>query len=158
GVVPRNQLDSALLLDVGSGNTKGGYRDAGTGRYVTLDIPYGVVTFTDLVAKEKKEEPESSFAELAADLRGQVLTPVLKRQLAANPGLRQRDRVYLSGGVAWATATLTHPGERGAFVELTLADLDRLQAMLKERPDALSAADLSSVKDEKARREAEADL
>jgi len=63
------KLDTALLLDIGSGNTKGGYRNGDKG-YVTVAVPYGSVTIhTEAV---KKRAGKGDFAEAAAVTRQEV--------------------------------------------------------------------------------------
>jgi exopolyphosphatase/pppGpp-phosphohydrolase len=155
GAVPPGQDAVAVLLDIGSGNTKGGYRDGD--RLVTVAIPYGSVSFADLVRK-RAAESKSSFASQAAELRQEVLVPLLKKEAAAQPGVAKRQRVYLSGGAVWALATLVHPGDRGTFVTLSVQDVETLRQMLLRDPATVPGPDLSGIKDEQARKEAAADV
>ncbi len=159
GAVPRKHMDEALLIDVGSGNTKGGYREP-SGRFVTFSANYGTTTFTEAV-KAKVQQTKAAFAQEAAALRGQLLEPALKAEADKEHkfGLRNRDRVYLSGGIVWALATLRRPADRGQFVELTPADIDELQAMLANAPgDALPEPTLGNNVTREVREAAEKDL
>ena len=155
GTIPPRDLGDALLLDVGGGNTKGGFRDPGHD-CVTVSIPYGSVTFTDLV---KKRSDKGTFAESAAALREEVLAPALKKSAEGKPGLRQRPRVYLSGGASWALATLVRPGDRADYVALTADDVDAYRKLLRATPGAFPAPELSAIPDaavrEAARKEIE---
>jgi exopolyphosphatase/pppGpp-phosphohydrolase len=154
GAVPPKFTDSAVLLDVGSGNTKGGYRDGDKG-YVTVSVPFGSVTFADAV---KKRAGEADFAEAAAILRKELLVPAMKKTAEGKPELRKRDRVYLTGGAVWAMATLVHPGERGTYVALTPADVEAYRKLLLKTPGMFPEIDLSTISDEKVRSAAQEEI
>jgi hypothetical protein len=48
------------------------------------------------------------------------------------PCLRNRDRIYWTGGAAWATATFTHPErEMNGWVTISRRDLERFLTALK---------------------------
>lgn len=155
GVVPPKFADGSLLLDVGSGNTKGGCRDGK--RFVTVSIPLGTVTYSDLV-KKAAEKTNTPFAKQADELRKEHLAAPLKEQVSKNPGLAKRERVYLTGGTAWALATLTKPADRRSFVALSAADIDRYRKELRDNPKALLNPDLSGIKDAREREEAMKDV
>lgn len=143
GIVPPRLSGTSLVLDIGSGNTKGGYRDADK-KLVSVSIPFGSVTFTDLVTKRGGKE---RFAETATALRGEVLLPGLKKSLESKPGLRKRDRIYLSGGAVWAMATLVRPANRGGYVALTAEDIRAYRALLRKSPEVFPEIDLSAIAD-----------
>jgi exopolyphosphatase/pppGpp-phosphohydrolase len=154
GTVPARDAGRAVLLDVGSGNTKGGYRDAGKG-CVSASIPYGSVTFTDLV---KKKAGKGTFAENADALREEVLTPALKKAVEGKPELMQRERVYLSGGAAWALATLVHPGDRSGYVALTADDVDAYRQLLVAAKGEFPAPNLARISDPEVREAARKEI
>jgi hypothetical protein len=64
GVTPKGDRDRSISLDIGSGNTKGGYKPAG-GDLVYVAIPLGTVTFTERVRKEAKAKGMKGMPELA---------------------------------------------------------------------------------------------
>ena len=101
----------AVLLDIGSGNTKGGAEQPGGG-LMTFGIPLGTVTFSDMV---KKVAGPDGFAGVAAVLRKHVVTPQLLESLEGKQELLRRKRVYLAGGTIWAVVTFTRPADRGDF-------------------------------------------
>jgi hypothetical protein len=141
GILPRQFQDQAVLIDIGSGNTKGGYVGA-RNEIVTVSVPYGTASFAELVQKAG-----GSFAEQAATLRDKELAPALKQQLSSRPEVTARPRVYLSGGIVWATATLTHPEETRAFTPLSVKDFDDLEKCLVANPEAFPAPSLSVITD-----------
>jgi hypothetical protein len=151
GIVPRSFQDSSLLIDIGSGNTKGGYFD-GTTKYITFDIPFGSVTFTRAAEKHSKDLIKGNFAAATYDLR-----PALRAQIKEHPSLTRRERVYLSGGACWALANLVKPGDRGGYAVLSAKDIDAYHRMLTMRPEKFPVVDLSSLS-KKDREAAEKDI
>jgi exopolyphosphatase/pppGpp-phosphohydrolase len=154
GVVPTRYAGTALLFDVGSGNTKGGYRDDDK-KLVSAGIPYGSVTFADLA---KKRAGRGAYAETADKLRDEVLAPALKEAIDGKPGLLQRPRVYLSGGAVWAMATLIRPGDRNSYVVLTAGDIDAYHKLLVQAEGKFPTPDLSSIEDAAVRQAAQKEI
>ncbi len=132
GIIPRSAAATGLVLDIGSGNTKGGFKESKTGKYVSFSVPLGTVTFTDLV-KKKAAEGRGTFGKVAAEQREGMLRPTLAWQMVGKPALLERPRVYLSGGSVWAITTLAHPGDRRPFVALTRADVGRYRTSPRSR-------------------------
>jgi hypothetical protein len=152
GVVPRKYRAEAVLIDVGSGNTKGGY--VGTGnQFSSVGVPYGTVSFADLVARAG-----GSFPDQARKLREEKLAPALKKELSTAAEMTTRRRVYLSGGIVWATATLTHPEDTRAFTPLGVGDIDDLHKRLAAEPGKFPETDLSAIADEGKRQQARAEV
>jgi exopolyphosphatase/pppGpp-phosphohydrolase len=153
-VVPANHRYEAVLLDIGSGNTKGGADDKKSG-LTTFAIPFGTVTFADQV---KKAVEKDSFAETASSLRKRIVSLKLKEVLAGKPDLATRNRVYLSGGSVWALTTLMKPAERGPFVSLSPEDIESFYQFLLKHPKDLPNPDLSRIDNEETRKSAAKDL
>jgi hypothetical protein len=157
GIVPRADRARALNLDVGGGNTTGGYVAPGQPP-VQFSIPYASVTWARRVEEESRKAG-LSFREAAERLREGDLIRPLKEQAAKMPGLATRDRVYLSGGAVWALATLLYPEQVGnPYVPLKAADLAEFRKRLWQAGDALPLPDLDRIADEKLREEAKKDV
>lgn len=154
-VVPLKHADTAVLLDIGSGNTKGGALDK-SGRCITFGIPFGTVTFADAV---RAKSGKGDFAAAASALRGQLLTPAVKDQLRTQKGLAGRPRIYLGGGTVWALATLMRPQDRSSAVALSARDISAFHELLVKNEAAVPAPDLSKIADttvrQRARKEVE---
>lgn len=127
GIVPKRDQDSALLVDVGSGNTKGGYMERGSLAVFSLT---GVVNFRKDI--EKRADPKGpQFATQAAAMRRASLEEPLGQQCRRKPGLSGTGQVYLSGGTVWALATLVRPGDvKERFVELSPGDMDTFRNLV----------------------------
>ena len=116
----------AVVLDIGSGDTKGGYLEKNDGHetFVPVSVPWGTKSFSNAVDKEldKKENKiddwsvkAAPFANAASELRKRLLRPAIHQEVSRKPGLINHDRVYLIGGIAWATSTLIQPYSKSAF-------------------------------------------
>ncbi|MBS1791718.1 MAG: hypothetical protein JST85_28680 [Acidobacteria bacterium] len=149
---PLNEREVALLLDIGSGNTKGGYQqpDSPKEEFVTMGIPFGTVSFTNEVNKLRKVESDlNGFAVDAMVISPKVLNEQIRKEIEKKPGLLYRKRVYLSGGIIWAMATLMHPENRRAFVTLTTDEIAMFHYRARNDMDRLLNPDLSRVDDQK---------
>jgi exopolyphosphatase/pppGpp-phosphohydrolase len=157
GVVPRGDRAGSWSLDIGSGNTKGGYKPEGK-PLVYVSVPLGVVTFTQRVEKEAKEK-EISFAQAAEKLRDSVLVAPLRAGTRGMPELARRKRVYLSGGAVWALATFLKPRQVDqAYVTFTAADVDAYLALLTKAAGKAPAIDLSTIVNRDLRERAEKEV
>ncbi len=156
----------SVLVDIGSGNTKGGYqllRQVAVGRpdydYVTWGIPKGTVTFTNEVNKVAGESADfQTFARSAQAISNKSLATLIQSELSRKPGLLNRKKVYLSGGIIWSMVTLLHPEDRRSFVPVTLDDINTFYNRAVSDPTALMNPDLTKIRDNTARFEAEREV
>jgi len=164
---PGNERHAAMLIDIGSGNTKGGYQQAisapVTGvpvdEFVTMGIPYGTVTFTNEATRYRKAEGDlREFALDAMLLSPKTLNEQLGREIAKKPGLMVRERLYLTGGIVWAMATLLYPENRRAFVPLTAEDINRFHYQARSDVNSLLNPDLSFITDQARRMTAQKEI
>jgi hypothetical protein len=160
----------SVLMDIGSGNTKGGYqviRQLPTGTpdydYVTVGIPKGTVSFTNEISQAAGEAGDQmDFAKMAKQLAPASVRSALRKEMERKPGLVNRPRVYLSGGIVWAMATLLHPDDRRALVPINADDIDVFYRKVTGDPDTLQKflnPDLSKrITNRQIRAEAEKEL
>jgi exopolyphosphatase/pppGpp-phosphohydrolase len=142
GVVPAAVRRQALFLDIGSGNTKGGCYTAA--ELVTLEAPFGTVTFTDHVKKGREGEA-ANFSAAAAGAR-KLLDNSFAEQLRRQPRLGEPTQVYLSGGIVWALVTVLHPATiTESYVELTAEDFDKFADLLARNAEKVPDPDLSGL-------------
>ncbi len=110
-VVLGARRSQVLLIDIGSGNTKGGYIEHlgdPQQRFRYFSLPYGT---TSLAKKLNGLWPAEPVAHHAAQFikEDPELLPSLRQQVATASGIVSKPRVYLVGGIVWATAVLTRP-------------------------------------------------
>jgi hypothetical protein len=133
GVVPREHWGDAILLDVGSGNAKIGYIEPAVGinvekcQVLSTKVD-GTVKFTKQVQAVMKKRGVRGFPAFraAAQAYRQETEEKVAEDLDRSAGLKSRPRVYISGGVVWAIATLTNPDEvvsQDLYVKFSLKDL-----------------------------------
>lgn len=153
-IVPSDFRDESILLDIGSGNTKGGAEQKGTG-FVSFGIPYGTISFFDRVNKEAAKD---DFIKTAVRLRNELVLPKLQESLKDKPELAKRKRVYLSGGTIWSLTTFEKPADRSSMVPLTFNDFASFSKFLRENTNELPNADLSRVADSEVKKLAIEDM
>jgi hypothetical protein len=118
-----------------------------------MSIPFGTVSFTDEITKQGGKG--DNFSQQAERLRGEVLLPALRQELGRKPGLVNRRRVYLSGGIVWAMTTLLHPANRDADVKITAEDISTFANRALSGDKSLLNPTLSGIADAKTRQEVE---
>jgi hypothetical protein len=157
GVVPRGDRAKSWSLDIGSGNTKGGYKPEGK-PLVYASVPLGVVTFTQKVRQEAKARG-ISFAEAAARLRDSALVAPLKAGTKGMPELATRKRVYLSGGAVWALVSFLKPRQVGqAYVTFTAADVAAFRSLIVKANGKAPLIDTSGIVNRDLRQRAEKEI
>ncbi len=147
GAVPPKYQSKAIVVDIGSGNTKIGYiegSDKNT-RTVSIEIPYGTVSFTDMIQKTAKSKRE--WFQVAENLVQKEVVSFLQRESQRKPALKNRSPVFMLGGIVWAMVTLLYPEKQDAFVKITQADIERFYREIKESPEKFLNPDLSKIKD-----------
>ena len=158
GAIPRKMWASTSCMDIGSGNTKGGYYDADR-QFHALSFPYGTKSLTALIDKDQSM-PVAQFREEAQRIIKTIADTTLSAFFrSAQPDLLQRRTVGFGGGIAWAMVTYLHP-ERANLtaVPLTLDDVERFKRLALTDMNALQNPDLTDLTDPAIRRKAEKDL
>jgi hypothetical protein len=125
GVVEPDQASKSIYVDVGSGGTRGGYKSsAGEVRNLTT---VGVKQFSESVARKRGG---LAFVNAARNLSMPEVRMPLRVQLKSDPGMAERQRVYLAGGIVWVMATCLHPKEgvsppeKNLYIDLSAADIE----------------------------------
>lgn len=111
GIVPDSRRYNTFLIDIGSGNTKGGYFPNGnTTDFKLFQLSWGTKSVSN--AAEKKLEGDNSLDNYSKQL-GRVLTVTENTEIiyAVNESgsYPMSDNVAFSGGISWALATLMFP-------------------------------------------------
>lgn len=138
-----------LLVDIGSGNTKGGYyENVGTKqqRFRDFSVSLGTKSFGNAIRKAWPDDPALAHAD---QVFNSTFLPQLNDQIASAPGLENRPRVYLVGGIIWATALLVRPApmvSRSDWVRISPADFDTLAQMIRSGNPYKLAAELDLPK------------
>jgi hypothetical protein len=111
GIVPESRRYNTFLIDIGSGNTKGGYFPMGNTKELKL-FQLGWGTKSTANATEKRCEEDKSISNFSKQL-GRVLQAAENTEIiyAVNESgaYPMSDNIAFSGGIAWSLANLVYP-------------------------------------------------
>ncbi len=165
GIVPphRRHKNEVVVLDIGSGNSKGSYLDpdsTNSDSFITFafekEVPSGTGTFAkEVTAKKQNGENLKSVAE---KISGEQLLGPLQSMIRNKPGMQNCTRLYLAGGLPYVMTTLLHPEKIGSvdpedptgkktsdWVPLTAADINRFYDIATTNPAELLKPDRSKL-------------
>ncbi len=157
GIVPpwRYNINEVVVLDIGSGNTKGAYLTRrGSLReqeFANFAVKWGTGTFAKGVLAQKKD---GDFLAAAEPLLAAEIARPVQADAERLPGMRRCTRLYLAGGICWTMATLMRPeligtnesGREVNWVQLTQGDVNRFVRLATTNPAALYEIDYSQVR------------
>lgn len=111
GIVPEAKRFSTFLIDIGSGNTKGGYfPNIDVSNIRLFELTWGTKSVSN--ATEKRMEDDQSLANYRKQLF-RVLEGSANQEIVyainVSGAYNMSDNIAFSGGIAWALATLIHP-------------------------------------------------
>ena len=111
GIVPEAKRFSTFLIDIGSGNTKGGYfPNIDISNIRLFELTWGTKSVSN--ATEKRMENDPSLANYRKQLF-RVLEGSANQEIVyainVSGAYNMSDNIAFSGGIAWALATLIHP-------------------------------------------------
>ena len=111
GIVPESRRFSTFLIDIGSGNTKGGYFPHGNAKNIKLfQLSWGtksVANATDTRLEDDKTITnyyKQLYRVLSGDANDQIVYEV-----NLSGAYDMSDNIAFSGGIAWSVATLMLP-------------------------------------------------
>ncbi|HKC34929.1 MAG TPA: hypothetical protein VKB95_02670 [Chitinophagaceae bacterium] len=111
GIVPESRRYSTFLIDIGSGNTKGGYFPYGnTKDFYLFQLNWGTKS-TSNAAEKRLEEDKSlgNYQKQLARVLAQAENSDIIYAVNSSGAYPLSDYIAFSGGAAWAAATLMHP-------------------------------------------------
>ena len=157
GAIPRKLWPSTSCMDIGSGNTKGGYYDANRA-FHALSFPYGTKSLVSLIDKNGARDM-SDYRDEAQRVVNAIADSALAVAFTGHDGLQQRRTVGFGGGIAWALVAYLHPEKANlTAVPLTVADVERFKRLALTNYQALTHPDLTDLTDLAVRQKAEKDL
>lgn len=111
GIVPDARRYTTFLIDIGSGNTKGGYFPNGnTKDFKLFQVNWGTRSIAN--ATDKRTEEDKSIAnfnrQMGRVLAGEPNTEIIYA-VNASGAYNMSDNIAISGGIAWAVANLLYP-------------------------------------------------
>lgn len=130
GTINKNDRIGAVIIDVGSGNTKGGYFDSNPNSSYTFtpfDFNWGTAKIKTEINK-KNPESISQYVDYVNKFIESIKNDVIAESFNRSPIIRNQPFMIMGGGINWVIATLMHPDkmEKG-FVELTIDDIRKFR-------------------------------
>jgi hypothetical protein len=111
GIVPEEKRFNTFLIDIGSGNSKGGYFPYGnTDEFKLFQLNWGTKSVTN--ETDKKCGDDKTLANFHKQLYRVLLTAEnteLIYAINASGAYPLSDNIAFSGGIAWSVATLLRP-------------------------------------------------
>ena len=141
GVMSMADRNSSSLIDIGSGNTKGGtfinskFDNANS----CIDIPFGSVTVSKMIAGKE--------ANTAIAIFNEKVLPIINQQFATKKGLtNSRKMFYYTGGAYWALCNYLYPGNiKDEMTKITRKDIYTYYDLAINSYDKLINPDLSNL-------------
>lgn len=130
GTINKNDRKGAVIIDVGSGNTKGGYFDSNPNSpysFTPFDFNWGTAKIKSEINK-KNPESISQYVDYVNKFVESIKNDVVAESFNRSPIVRNQPFMIMGGGINWVIATLMHPDkmEKG-FVELTIDDIRKFR-------------------------------
>jgi hypothetical protein len=148
GIVPNSRRYTTFLIDIGSGNTKGGFfPDGNTNNFKLFQLNWGTKSTSN--ETEKRCEEDKSLVnynkQLARVLSAAENTDIVY-SVNASGAYPLSDNVAVSGGIAWSIATLLHPELiDNPIVSVSYDEVEKFNEKLYKNFNSLSAASLSAT-------------
>ena len=150
GIVPESRRYSTFLIDIGSGNTKGGYFPNGnTKDFYLFQLNWGTKSTSN--AAEKRMEEDKSMGNYQKQLT-RVLSQAENSDIVyavnASGAYPLSDYIAFSGGAAWAAANLMHPElVDNAVVSVTFDEVVKFYEKIYTNFSTYSPENLAKVSD-----------
>jgi hypothetical protein len=134
-VVEPGNLEKSVYIDIGSGGTRGAYRD-GAGRLQKFRVS-GINEFVE----KAKTYPGGLANGNGSRLATSLIADKYRTQAKEAEGFRVRENVYLGGGIVWVLSIATHPKEqiappeKGLHVPMTVDDINGFVADIRKGKD-----------------------
>ena len=144
GIVPQKNRYNTDQLDIGSGNTKGGYFNTRK-MFVPVTFPYGTKSFQRLI--EAKEQGNlNEYLNVAEQIMNDSLAKLMVYEFANKNEFKSRDIVYLSGGIVWAIVSLLHPESiNNNYTEISYRDISNFRKLVFSNYEEVTKPDITLI-------------
>ena len=126
GCIPPKYYLNSIYLDIGAGNTKGGYvevKNEDNFVFFPLNMGLGTVTLTEKINKKTWNDNLKEYINMTIYSRNDLDTDV-KKMYDARPLAYDMKNIYMSGGAIWAFYTIFNEGTaKNNFNQFTLDDV-----------------------------------
>ncbi|HJS53519.1 MAG TPA: hypothetical protein VJ765_03215 [Chitinophagaceae bacterium] len=148
GIVPESRRYSTFLIDIGSGNTKGGYFPSGnTKDFYLFQLNWGTKSIANATEKRLEEDKSlGSYQKQLTRVLSQAENSEIIYAVNASGAYPLSDYIAFSGGAAWAAANLMHPElVENAVISVTFEEVVKFYEKLYTSYSSYSAANLAKA-------------
>ena len=141
GIVPDSRRYSTFLVDIGSGNTKGGFFPYGnTNQFKLFQVNWGTKSVANATDKGLGDDKSLfNYNRQLFRVLGGAENPEITYAVNASGAYPLSDNIAISGGIAWAVATLTHPElSDNPIVSVSFDEVVKFNEKLYKNFDALA--------------------
>jgi hypothetical protein len=139
--VPETKRYNTFLIDIGSGNTKGGYFPYGnTKEFKLFQLSWGTKSAYNAALKMEGQDKslDNYYSNLSRVLAGAEKDEIIYA-VNASGAFPKSDNIAFSGGIAWAVATLIAPElNDNTVVTVTYDDVQKFSDKLFKNPSLYS--------------------
>ncbi|HKQ74983.1 MAG TPA: hypothetical protein VJ810_14910 [Blastocatellia bacterium] len=166
GATAIDNRNTSVLIDIGSIGAQGGYEllkysqsNSPVFDFVAMSLPQGAVSYANEISRTVGENSDLSTFSRQVRASGAIsFRQALRREMESKPGMMHRKRVFLTGGIVWAMATLINPEDRQIFTPLTYEDIVQFADKAARSPKELINPNVSFIRDRKTRQEIEQEM
>jgi exopolyphosphatase/pppGpp-phosphohydrolase len=124
GGIPINKIDESIMLDIGGGNTKGGYltrlKDDNSYFFSPIKLKYGTVTLTEKIKNSVKNKEDFNEYLSSISKLNDSIKEAFGEMMNSNELFQKKKNYYFSGGAVWAFITLSQNQDTGEYKAFTL--------------------------------------
>ncbi len=145
GIVPSSRRYNTFLIDIGSGNTKGGYFPNGnTTDFKLFQLSWGTKSTANATEKRLEEDKTiSNFSkQLYRVLAGSANDEIIYAVNLSN-AYNMSDNIAFSGGITWSVATLINPELiENAVIPVTYEEVEKFYDRIFKNYNSLSGEEI----------------
>ncbi len=135
GTIAQKRFEDSMILDIGGGNTKGGYVENFNGEsnvFFPLNMNLGTITLAEKINKKVKNQTDIiEFSDRLFEFNSQ-LEAEINKMYDERLESKSKKNVYISGGAVWAFYSLMNDlGINDNFARFTFEDVKYYDAVLK---------------------------
>jgi len=146
GIVPEARRYNTFLIDIGSGNTKGGFFPNGnTKDFKLFTLTWGTKSVSNTTDKRCDEDKTlENYSRQLYRVLGEVENSEIIYAVNASGSYPVSDNIAVSGGIAWSVATLIYPELiDNPVVAVTYDKVKKFYESLENDYDALTPSKLT---------------
>jgi hypothetical protein len=147
GIVPESRRFNTFLIDIGSGNTKGGFFPYGNTDFFKLfQLSWGTKSVANEITKRCEDDNSlENFNKQLYRVAATIENNEIIYAVNSSGSYPLSDYVAVSGGIAWAVATMLHPELIDkSVISVSFAEVAKFNEKLYSNFDALAPKFIAS--------------